>query len=190
MSVLVSWPVVVIVVPLLIGIGIGVLSMTPPEFVLARCCFALAAALFLGKVGWWLAGSEIARLEKAFLAFLLFGAAGWGWVESWRWIASREALAIEARSQKPPEPPKVEIPEAPDVTLRFIYPNEPALVLVNQSGVTARDIKWTVALWNLDMPERTDPLPISVSASLLAMARTTQILCRFRTRKYFRHSST
>jgi hypothetical protein len=52
------------------------------------------------------------------------------------------------------------IPARPDVTLRFIYPTEPALQLVNQSGVTARDIKWMVVLWNLDMPDHTNPLPI------------------------------
>jgi hypothetical protein len=51
-------------------------------------------------------------------------------------------------------------PARPDVTLRFIYPTEPALQLVNQSGVTARDIKWMVVLWNLDMPDHTNPLPI------------------------------
>jgi pimeloyl-ACP methyl ester carboxylesterase len=53
--------------------------------------------------------------------------------------------------------------EGPDVTLRLVYPGEPALLLINQSGAIARDIKWTVTLWNLDLPERTNPLPIPVS---------------------------
>jgi hypothetical protein len=47
-----------------------------------------------------------------------------------------------------------------DVTLRFIYPKYPALLLVNQSGVVAREIRWQVTLWNLDLPEHTNPLPI------------------------------
>jgi hypothetical protein len=51
----------------------------------------------------------------------------------------------------------------PDVTLRFVNPTEPVLQLVNQSGVTARDIKYMVVLWNLDLPNRTDPLPIPVA---------------------------
>jgi hypothetical protein len=51
----------------------------------------------------------------------------------------------------------------PDVTLRFVYPKSPALILVNQSPVIAKDIKWTVALWNMDLPDRNDPLPIPVS---------------------------
>lgn len=54
-------------------------------------------------------------------------------------------------------------PDKPDLALRFIYPKFPALVLINQSPVVATDIKWTVALWNMDLPERNDPLPIPVS---------------------------
>ena len=50
-----------------------------------------------------------------------------------------------------------------DVALRFIYPEEPALMIVNQSNLGARDIKWQVTLWNMDLPERNDPLPIPTS---------------------------
>lgn len=53
--------------------------------------------------------------------------------------------------------------DKPDLALRFIYPESPTLVLINQSPVVAKDIKWTVALWNMDLPERNDPLPIPVS---------------------------
>lgn len=54
-------------------------------------------------------------------------------------------------------------PPRPEVTLRFIHPKGPALELVNQSDVLAREIKWTVVLWNVDtLSERTDPLPIPV----------------------------
>ncbi len=53
--------------------------------------------------------------------------------------------------------------DKPDLALRFIYPKHPALVLINQSPVVAKNIKWTVALWNMDLPERNDPLPIPVS---------------------------
>lgn len=53
--------------------------------------------------------------------------------------------------------------QPPDVGLRFVYPKSPALVLKNLSGSVARDIKWTVALWNIDIPGRINPLPIPVS---------------------------
>ena len=53
--------------------------------------------------------------------------------------------------------------DRPDLALRFVYPESPALVIVNQSSVLAKDIKWAVALWNMDLPDRNDPLPIPVS---------------------------
>ncbi len=52
----------------------------------------------------------------------------------------------------------------PEVGLRFVYPKEPALVIVNQSDAIARNIKWMVELWNMDLPDRNDPLPILTSA--------------------------
>jgi len=50
--------------------------------------------------------------------------------------------------------------QPPDVIPLFVYPKEPALVLKNNSANTAREIKWGVTLWNLDTPDRRDPLPI------------------------------
>lgn len=51
----------------------------------------------------------------------------------------------------------------PEVTLRFVYSRSPALVITNKSTAVARDIKWQVVLWNADLPDRTDPLPIPTS---------------------------
>ena len=67
--------------------------------------------------------------------------------------------SVITRLQKHARPAK----ELPDVALRFVYPKSPALILDNQSAVIARDIKWTVLLWNMDLPDRNDPLPIPVS---------------------------
>ena len=67
--------------------------------------------------------------------------------------------SVITRLQDPARPAK----ELPDVALRFVYPKSPALVLANQSAVIARDIKWLVILWNMDLPDRNDPLPIPVS---------------------------
>lgn len=52
----------------------------------------------------------------------------------------------------------------PEIRLRFVYPKDPSLIVVNHSGAIARDIKWTVALWNMNLPDRNDPLPIPVSS--------------------------
>jgi len=37
-------------------------------------------------------------------------------------------------------------------------------VIKNESTALARDIKWAVVLWNRDLPDRNDPLPIPVSS--------------------------
>lgn len=68
----------------------------------------------------------------------------------------------EKRSEQNPSSNEA-VQQGPDVTLRFVYPKSPALILVNTSDKVARDIKWAVLLWNLDLPTRVDPLPIPVS---------------------------
>ncbi|HVM93200.1 MAG TPA: hypothetical protein VMT67_10340 [Terriglobales bacterium] len=52
----------------------------------------------------------------------------------------------------------------PTVGLRFVYPESPSLVIANPSAGIARDIKYTVALWNMDLPDRNDPLPIPIAS--------------------------
>jgi hypothetical protein len=67
-----------------------------------------------------------------------------------RWIDGKETDAVAASHH-------------PDVTLRFVYPQNPALQLMNISDKTAREIKYAVIVWNIDLPDRLDPLPIPVS---------------------------
>jgi hypothetical protein len=69
-------------------------------------------------------------------------------------------------SQGPPESQKImkthapqEAPK-PNVSLRFVSPTSPVLVFENPSDAVAHDVKWAVALWNIDLPDRNDPLPI------------------------------
>jgi hypothetical protein len=58
--------------------------------------------------------------------------------------------------RKTPEPRST----LPDLTLRFVYPKSPSLLVVNQSGVLAKDITWMVELWNMELPDRLIPVPI------------------------------
>ena len=53
--------------------------------------------------------------------------------------------------------------ELPDVALRLVYPKSPALIITNLSSAIAREIKYSVVLWNMDLPDRNDPLPIPVA---------------------------
>ncbi len=56
--------------------------------------------------------------------------------------------------------------ERPDVTFRFVYPLQPSLLLINNSGKVARDIKYSFLLWNLDRPDlATDRNPLQIPAA-------------------------
>jgi hypothetical protein len=65
--------------------------------------------------------------------------------------------------QKPPSLLAEAFKHRPEVGLRFVYPKSPALIITNKSPSLARDITWTVALWNMNHPERVQQLPIPVS---------------------------
>ena len=78
--------------------------------------------------------------------------------------ALKEPPAKAPPTQQKPQPPLSPPKESPaDVALRFVYPKSPALIIANLSHSLVRDIKWIVALWNMDLPDRNDPLPIPVS---------------------------
>ncbi len=66
----------------------------------------------------------------------------------------------------PEEPPAVA--EKPDLGMALVYPNEPAIVFVNRSGVVLREPKYSPGIWNLDRinPETGGPkiLPIPVES--------------------------
>jgi hypothetical protein len=65
-------------------------------------------------------------------------------------------------SKPVPKTPSTQQPavEMPNVSLRFVSPKSPVLIIVNPSNVVAKEIKWAVVLWNLDLPDRYNPLPI------------------------------
>jgi hypothetical protein len=111
---------------------------------------------FLTKIGFALAIGGIGLSIALFFAIYI-------WRDMPRWIAIcgfgvGVALCISAFACFIfiPEP------ERPDVTLRLVYPKQPSLQLENISGVVARQIKYSFALWNLDK-ETKNPLQIPVA---------------------------
>ncbi len=146
-----------LVFSLLVGVGVNVAmsDASATEFWVARIFFIAAAIELVGLSTYWLYVSVwplVARLIiAAFVGVIVMPAT----IGSLAWVDSRQE---RVREQLPPPKPK-----PPDVTLSFVYPKTPALVIANLSDSVARDIKWTVALWNIDLPDRNDPLPIPVS---------------------------
>jgi hypothetical protein len=79
----------------------------------------------------------------------------------------KEQNKADAAASAPPPATKLKPSEAqpgqPDVGLRLVGRKAPTIVISNLSNVVAREVKWCVALWNMDLPDRADPLPIPVS---------------------------
>jgi len=101
-SVLTNWYTVSVVVPAVFFIGLGVLTMSPPEFKIAYICFALSAILLAARIGYWLIFEQIQRGIQPFIfAFLILGLIGSLWVVSMRWVAEREHKQLQEESHRP-----------------------------------------------------------------------------------------
>jgi len=77
---------------------------------------------------------------------------------------AREFAKLQKPTREPTAPKGTYPPPVPDVVMRFVNRRDPLLVLENKSVTLARDIKWVVALWNTNLPDRDDPLPIPVTS--------------------------
>jgi hypothetical protein len=74
-----------------IGVGVGVLSMTPPDYSIARYCFIGSAVLLLVSAVHWLVLSTKSNVERAVLSAICGAAIVPALVFSLRWIRQREA---------------------------------------------------------------------------------------------------
>jgi TRAP-type mannitol/chloroaromatic compound transport system permease small subunit len=84
------------------------------------------------------------------IGMIVFGLGFIGCAIWYFWPSVPFSVAEETPMKPATELKKTE--ELPDVTLSFVGAASPALVLVNQSGVLAKQIKWIVVLWNMDDP--------------------------------------
>lgn len=90
----------VISVVTILGIGQGLLSMTPPEFSAARFFFILAVTVVSARISWWtwakFSGRKraLAMIACVLLAMLLFGGLA-------MWVSRRERLWAQAQVPAP-----------------------------------------------------------------------------------------
>jgi hypothetical protein len=129
--------------PLLVGVGVAltVSDASAAEFWVARICFFVAAVDIVGLSFYWIwsANEPLAwKIVVGLIAGAIIFPATLGAIH---WVDLREKSRFSSINK-----------EAADVTLQFVYPTEPALMLINTSNKLAREIKWTVVLWNLDDP--------------------------------------
>jgi hypothetical protein len=134
--------------PLLVGIALALAlgSGGATEFLIAKIAFIAAASDVFGLTTWWLYKSGFS-FGNTTMGVVIGVCLVLALPAVLRWVDNKETAANEH----------------PDVSLRFVYPKSPALVLVNNSEIIARDIKWVVVLFNMDLPDRDDPLPIPIN---------------------------
>ena len=94
------------------------MSMTPPAYQLAKICFLAAALIAAAKVGTWLlAEPDLLGWERITITILVFSFCGVGWIESWRWIESRQPKAASDEVGAMPEKVPLSIELAPRVVI-------------------------------------------------------------------------
>ena len=107
LNVLSSLIFVSVVVPLLIAIGIGVLSIVHPAYKIAYVCFTLAALILLLRVAWWLTFEHsVGKLHSVILAFLIFGFIGSLWLVTIKWVQGLQTQSRENVAQQEKKPIK------------------------------------------------------------------------------------
>jgi len=90
-----DWYFVVPLILAIIALGVGLMSTSPPEFLVARLCFSVAAVMLLIRIAITLISLKSSTLARVFLSFFIFGLVGLAWVESLRWIESKERLMLQ-----------------------------------------------------------------------------------------------
>jgi hypothetical protein len=98
LDVLLSWAVIGTVVTALLGVGVGVMSTTSPEFTIAKWCFSAAYLVLVCRLGWWgvveqAEGGPHISVISTLLLCVFFGAL---WIGAMHWVDTRHAEDIRA----------------------------------------------------------------------------------------------
>ncbi len=103
------------------------MSPGPSEFLFAKCCLTLSALLCAARIGASLISSQDTFLTRSFLAIVVFGFVGVGWIEGWRWIASRELVTLsKPLTAHLAAPPTLTVPPSPTPPKADTKPLEPS----------------------------------------------------------------
>lgn len=86
----IAWTVVGILVPVLIGVGFGVLGYSPAEYKLGRWCFWLSAGSLGGMQLFWEYETERPAITRVVIGLLVWTIIGVGLPELLRWVNRRE----------------------------------------------------------------------------------------------------
>jgi hypothetical protein len=92
------WTVAGVTVPLLLGTAWAMLGLTPPEFLIARGCVCLAAAIFIGTALVWLVILDWQPSIRIFVAAIIGAMSLVVFAESFRLINGREQRVLASVS--------------------------------------------------------------------------------------------
>jgi hypothetical protein len=93
------WTATGIMVPLLLGTAWAMLGLTPPEFLIARGCVCVSAAIFIGTAIVWIVVLDWQSGIRIFVAALIGAVSLIVFSESFRLINSREQALVAQASK-------------------------------------------------------------------------------------------
>jgi hypothetical protein len=130
-DILLSWTVLGLVLPILIGVGVGVMRTTPPEFKVARWCFHAAYLILTLRVGWWIVveqtgGRPMIGILGALLLSMFFGVL---WVVATKRVDERQAAFSSSNDR-----------EVVEQIQDLKQTQREALVRLVEKGTRARDV--------------------------------------------------
>jgi|SRR6185437_2033401 len=93
------WTVAGVLVPLMLGTAWAMLGLSPPEFLIARCCVVAAAAIFIGVSFIWIVMMGWPTMARVVIAVALGAISLVGFSEAFRLINHREIALTAAASR-------------------------------------------------------------------------------------------
>ena len=137
-QILLGWPVLGTVSVLLIGAGFGVMSMAPPDFLIARICFSVSATILVFKTATWLVKFEAPPLQRILASFFVFGIIGAAWVWSYCWVGNRATVQPSKPAESAKSVPKEA--EKPPTLLDLFKKDFPSMLKASDTNVDAYTI--------------------------------------------------
>jgi hypothetical protein len=152
----ISWGAISLFAVTLLGVAVGVLSMNPPQFVLAQVCFTASALVLTARVAWWLAieQSNPSIWHRVLLSALILGTTGVLWIEAVSWV---QRLKIQH-----------------ELTLKFIFSNSSLLTESRKRTVALEIQQLRNYLSNVgfEVPHTVPPIQINMVGGIVASGQS------------------
>jgi hypothetical protein len=158
----ISWAIIGVILGILIGAGVGMLGLSPPEFIVARACFLISAVL-LGAMSFvWQIHTNQPTWWRITAGVALWLCIGIGLPESMRLVSRRQSTF-----EKPPQTGNAVVGSRPvrivGLFLEPIVLGRPITLIVrvvNDSDATVKIISKYTAGWVENLPLETEHFAI------------------------------